>query len=63
MLVMSITTAESRVMEVLWSLGPSSAEQVVAQLADCSSWSPTTIKTLLARLRDKGMVQVERDGR
>lgn len=60
---MSITPAESRVMEALWALGPSSAEQVVAHLADSSSWSPTTIKTLLARLREKGMVLIDRDGR
>ncbi|MHB1615706.1 MAG: BlaI/MecI/CopY family transcriptional regulator [Metallibacterium sp.] len=60
---MSITPAESRVMEALWTLGPSSAEQVVAHLADSSSWSPTTIKTLLARLREKGVVRIDRDGR
>ena len=60
---MSITPAESRVMEALWLLGPSTAEQVVAQLADSSSWSPTTIKTLLARLREKGMLRIDRDGR
>ena len=60
---MSITPAESRVMEALWALGPSSAEQVMAHLAGSSSWSPTTIKTLLARLREKGMLRIDRDGR
>ena len=60
---MPITPAESRVMEALWALGPSSAEQVMAHLADSSSWSPTTIKTLLARLREKGMLRIDRDGR
>lgn len=60
---MSITPAESRVMEVLWELGPSTAEQVVTRLARSAGWSPTTVKTLLARLRDKDMVAVERDGR
>ncbi|THD11743.1 BlaI/MecI/CopY family transcriptional regulator [Metallibacterium scheffleri] len=60
---MSITPAESRVMESLWELGPSTAEQVIAHLAERSGWSPTTVKTLLARLRDKSMVAVERDGR
>ena len=60
---MPITPAESRVMEALWALGPSSAEQVIAHLADSSSWSPTTIKTLLARLREKGMLRIDRDGR
>ncbi len=60
---MPITPAESRVMEALWALGPSSAEQVMAHLAGSSSWSPTTIKTLLARLREKGMLRIDRDGR
>ena len=60
---MPITPAESRVMDALWALGPSSAEQVMAHLAGSSSWSPTTIKTLLARLREKGMLRIDRDGR
>lgn len=60
---MSITPAESRVMEALWELGPSAAEQVIAYLAGSTRWSPTTVKTLLSRLRVKGMVEVERDGR
>ena len=60
---MSITPAESRVMEALWTLGPSSAEQVVTHLAHSSTWSTTTIKTLLSRLREKGMLRVDRDGR
>ena len=60
---MAITAAESLVMEALWKLGPSTAEQVHAALRAQRDWGPTTVKTLLARLREKKLVQAERDGR
>ena len=47
---MSISDAESVVMQVLWQRAPLSADEVVAALADSTDWQEPTIKTLLNRL-------------
>lgn len=60
---MSISDAESQVMEVLWQRHPLSADEVVAALAKTSDWQEPTIKTLLNRLLKKRAIAVERDGR
>ena len=60
---MSISDAESLVMDVLWNDDPLSAEEVVAALAKTTDWQEPTIKTLLNRLLNKGAIAAERDGR
>jgi predicted transcriptional regulator len=60
---MSITDAESQVMEVLWEQHPLSAEDVVAALATSTDWQEPTVKTLLNRLLKKGAIAAEREGR
>ncbi|RAP56458.1 BlaI/MecI/CopY family transcriptional regulator [Oleiagrimonas sp. MCCC 1A03011] len=60
---MAISEAESRVMDVLWSRSPLSADDVVAALADHTDWHDKTIRTLLNRLLRKGALTHERDGR
>jgi len=60
---MSISDAESLVMDVLWNDYPLSAEEVVAALAKTTDWQEPTIKTLLNRLLNKGAIAAERDGR
>ena len=60
---MSISEAESVVMEVLWRKQPLSAEDVVAALAADTDWQEPTIKSLLNRLLKKGAISAERDGR
>lgn len=59
----TISEAESRVMEVLWTRAPLSADEVVAALADSTDWHEKTVKTLLNRLLRKGALHHERDGR
>ncbi|MBB4659968.1 BlaI/MecI/CopY family transcriptional regulator [Parvularcula dongshanensis] len=59
---MRITSAELRVMDVLWETAPLGAAEVVAALKD-SEWSDRTVKTLLARLTDKGALAAEPEGR
>lgn len=59
----SISEAESRVMQVLWSQGPSTAEDVVAALAAVENWQEATVKTLLNRLLKKGAIHAELEGR
>lgn len=59
----SISDAESHVMEVLWQHAPQSAEEVVAALSTPGGWHEKTIKTLLNRLLGKGALRAEKDGR
>lgn len=58
-----ISEAESRVMEVLWTRSPLSADDVVAALSKETDWHAKTVKTLLNRLLRKGALRHERDGR
>lgn len=60
---MSISEAESVVMDVLWRQSPLSAEDIVAALAKTSDWQEPTIKTLINRLLKKHAIAAERDGR
>jgi BlaI family penicillinase repressor len=60
---MSISEAESVVMQVLWKDGPLGAAEVFAALGGQQDWQEATVKTLLNRLLNKGAVSVERDGR
>lgn len=60
---MSVSEAESVVMEVLWAASPRTAEEVVEALAERQGWQEATIKTLLNRLLKKGAISAERDGR
>lgn len=59
----SISEAESRVMEALWRQAPLSSEQIVAAVQSNSDWHEKTIRTLLNRLLSKGAVEATRDGR
>ena len=60
---MSISDAESLVMEVLWERSPMTAEDVVAVLADSTDWREPTVKTLLNPLLKKRAIAADRDGR
>lgn len=59
----SISEAESRVMEVLWQQAPRASEEIVASLQPATGWHEKTIKTLLNRLLGKGAVTAQKDGR
>ena len=57
---MRITDAESQVMEALWSSGPLSADEIIAEVAPRQSWGPATVKTLINRLLKKKALKSER---
>lgn len=59
----SISDAESHVMDKLWQRAPQTAEELVASLGSTHDWQPSTVKTLLNRLLNKGAIAAERDGR
>ena len=58
-----ISKAEWTVMRVIWSLGPSSANEVVTGLDGMNDWKPKTIHTLLRRLTGKKVLEIDRGGR
>lgn len=61
--VPQISEAEWEVMRVLWARAPRTANEVCDALADSTTWSPRTIKTLLNRLVNKGALKYKPQGR
>ena len=47
---MSITPAESQIMEVLWARGPLTIDDIVAAVAPANGWGEATVRTLVHRL-------------
>lgn len=60
---MSISAAESRIMEALWLRGPLIADEIVAEVAGPQGWTKATVKSLINRLLNKGVIQAEKAGR
>lgn len=58
-----ISDAEYLIMQVLWVQGASPSQDIIEQVNRSMSWAPTTVRTLLKRLADKGFVQVQRQGK
>lgn len=59
-----ISEAEWEVMKVIWRQpSPSLAQDIIQALAQSTTWSPATIKTMLNRLVAKGALRYERMGR
>ncbi len=58
-----ISEAEWVVMQVLWSQGALTANDIVQKLKGRVSWSPRTIRTLINRLLNKGAIRFDREGR
>lgn len=61
--IVSISAAESVVMEVLWGSNPIATEDVMAALRPQGKWQESTVKTLLNRLLKKGAISALKDGR
>ena len=60
---MKISAAELDVMSVLWQRPGLAASDVHESLGDEKDWTSRTVKTLLARLVEKGALRTEEDGR
>ena len=56
------TAAEWRVLRVVWDHGPLAARDVLAHLEGETEWSPSTVKTLLRRLVEKGHLKTRQVG-
>lgn len=60
---MSISVAESVIMEALWKQSPLTAEEIAAQVAADHEWTEATVRTLINRLLKKKAISAKRDGR
>ena len=61
MSVQKITDAEWKVMHVVWKQRRISANDVIAGVVPETGWRPNTVRTLLIRLVDKGILHVEKE--
>lgn len=59
---MKLSDAEWKVMRVVWSRPGGTVRDALEALGPDAEWSYSTVKTLLARLAEKGVVRVDRDG-
>lgn len=58
----AITESEWKVMEVVWSDPPVTAQRVTAAIGAREGWKPQTIKTLIGRLVRKNALSFEAQG-
>jgi BlaI family penicillinase repressor len=58
----SITEAEWDVLKSLWALGPTTARAVADHLAADRGWAYSTVKTMLDRMAEKGLVKARQVG-
>lgn len=58
-----ISQAELDVMEIVWDGAPIAATDVANALSGTKDWNIRTVKTLLARLVEKGALATQKDGR
>lgn len=59
---MKLTETEWQIMNSLWERHPATARGVAERLPDKIKWAYTTIRTLLARLAQKGAVREYKEG-
>ncbi len=59
---LQISDAEWDVMEPIWQAGSCTAADVIRRLRESHEWNHSTIRTLLARLVEKGALDYEVDG-
>jgi len=58
-----VTDAEWDILEVIWRLERATSSQVAEALAQPRGWAPSTVRTFLARMKDKGMLDADRVGK
>ena len=58
-----ISEAESILMQVLWTRGEATAQELREAVVGQTDWQSGTVKALLNRLLNKGAIRAEREGR
>jgi BlaI family transcriptional regulator, penicillinase repressor len=59
---LQISASEWDVMEPIWAVGACTAADVIKQLRVTHDWNHSTVRTLLARLVEKGALAYDVDG-
>lgn len=55
-----LSDAEWKVMNALWKRHPACVREVLEEIGEDASWAYTTVKTMLSRLAEKGILEVEK---
>lgn len=58
-----MSEAEWELMKVVWTYGEVTSRFVIDMLEEEHQWAPSTVKTLLKRLVDKGCLAIRKEGR
>ncbi|MEJ6399886.1 CopY/TcrY family copper transport repressor [Nicoliella lavandulae] len=58
----SITNSEWSVMRIVWTLKQCTSHQIIDELAHQNDWKPSTVKTLITRLKNKDYLNVDKQG-
>lgn len=59
----NISDSEWEVMRIVWTLEHAYTSQIIDQLKAKKNWSESTIKTLIRRLVQKGLLETTQEGR
>ena len=60
---MKLTNSEWQLMNCLWERHPATARGIAGRLPEEVKWAYTTIRTLLARLAEKGAIREYKEGK
>lgn len=55
-----LSDAEWKVMNALWKRHPACVREVLEEIGAEANWAYTTVKTMLSRLAEKGILEVEK---
>ena len=61
--IVKISDSEWEIMNLVWKKSPVAASEMVEELAAKNDWHPRTIRTLLARLVEKGALRFSQEGK
>lgn len=56
---LGISEAQWKIMEIIWQRGSATAAELIATLCPETGWNQQTIRTLLGRLVQKGVLETE----
>jgi BlaI family penicillinase repressor len=58
--LVELTEGEWEIMKVVWEKEPCAAGDVQEELAKTRNWAYSTVKTLMDRMTDKGLLKIEK---
>ncbi len=61
-MTVTVTAAESKIMEALWRRGEMTVAEIIDDIAQSEAWGQATVKTLVNRLLKKKAIQSAKSG-